>query len=262
MTAAIEPSVCTNCGAMRSDHYCAVCGQKAASLNPTIADFLHDLTHELLHVDGKIFRSVKLLVTRPGFLTQEQFAGRRASYVSPIRLYLVFSVLFFAVMQFAPSRMHVEITSRDAVNSQVLQERTQEAIAAVNEVTNVWLPRVMFLLVPVFGARVMLLRRKSGYNYPQHLYFALHVHAVLFFAFTVGALARIPDWRYAENAVAVLVVLYAGLYLWFALRRAYGLTLWAALWRTLVLALAYFVVVTGTLLAIWLPPVMKITART
>ena len=31
----------------------------------------------------EIFRSVRLLLTRPGFLTQEQFAGRRASYVSP-----------------------------------------------------------------------------------------------------------------------------------------------------------------------------------
>ena len=69
MTAAIEPSLCPNCGAMRSGAYCAACGQKAAPLNPTIADFLHDLTHELLHVDGKIFRSVRLLLTRPATRT-------------------------------------------------------------------------------------------------------------------------------------------------------------------------------------------------
>ena len=257
----IDPSLCLNCGAMRSGAYCAACGQKAAALNPTIADFVNDLAHELLHVDGKIFRSVQLLLTRPGLLTLEQFAGRRARYVSPIRLYLIFSVVFFAVMQFTPNDLHVQITSRDAVDPQLLQQRTEEAIAAVNEVTHVWAPRVMFLLVPVFGAFVMLSRRRSGYNYPQHLYFALHVHSAWFFAFTVGQLARLVPVPYAQNAIAVLMVLYAGAYLWFAFRRAYATTLLGALWRTLVVGVAYWLVVIGTLIAIWLPPVVTISNR-
>jgi len=261
MTAAIQPSTCPNCGAIRRGAYCAACGQKTAALNPTIADFLHELTHEVLHVDGKIFRSVRLLLTRPGLLTLEQFAGRRARYVSPIRLYLIFSVVFFAVMQFTPNGLHVEITSRDAVDPQVLQQRTQEAIAAVNEVTDVWAPRVMFLLVPVFGAFVMLSRRRSGYNYPQHLYFALHVHSVWFFAFTVGSLARLVHVPYAQNTIAVLMVLYAGGYLWLAFRRAYATTFLGALWRTLMIGVAYWLVTIATLLAIWLPPVVGISQR-
>ena len=246
---------------MRSGAYCAACGQKAAPLNPPIAVFLHDLTHELLHVDGKIFRSVQLLLTRPGFLTQEQFAGRRARYVSPIRLYLIFSVVFFAVMQFAPNNLHVQITSRDAVDPQVLQQRTEEAIAAVNEITHIWAPRVLFLLVPVFGAFVMLSRRRSGYNYPQHLYFALHVHSAWFLAFTVGSLARLVNVPYAANAITVLMVLYAGIYLWFAFRRAYAVTFVGALWRTLLIGVAYWLVTVATLLAIWLPPVLGISNR-
>jgi Protein of unknown function (DUF3667) len=32
-------------------------------------DLLHDVTHEFLHVDSKIFRTVKLLLLKPGFLT-------------------------------------------------------------------------------------------------------------------------------------------------------------------------------------------------
>jgi eukaryotic-like serine/threonine-protein kinase len=59
-------------------------------------DLFHDVTHEFLHVDSKIFRTVKLLLLKPGFLTREYFEGRRVRYVSPIRLYLVFSVLYFA----------------------------------------------------------------------------------------------------------------------------------------------------------------------
>lgn len=48
-------------------------------------------------MDGKILQSVKLLFTRPGFLTREYVEGRRIRYISPLRLYLVFSVAYFAV---------------------------------------------------------------------------------------------------------------------------------------------------------------------
>ena len=93
----IDASACTNCGAALAGSYCSSCGQKAAPLAPTLGYFVHELTHELLHVDGKIFRSLRLLLTRPGFLTRELFAGRRASYVTPIRLYLIASILSFAM---------------------------------------------------------------------------------------------------------------------------------------------------------------------
>jgi hypothetical protein len=35
----------------------------------------------MLHVDGKIFQSVWNLLASPGFLTREQFAGRRARWI-------------------------------------------------------------------------------------------------------------------------------------------------------------------------------------
>jgi hypothetical protein len=80
--ATVESTACANCGASLSGVYCATCGQKAAPLDPTVGDFLHDLVHEIAHVDGKIVRSVRLLLTKPGFLTREYVEGRRA----PLRL--------------------------------------------------------------------------------------------------------------------------------------------------------------------------------
>ena len=71
---------------------------------------MHELTHEILNVDGKIFRSLRLLLTRPGFLTREIFAGRRASYVSPLRLYLVASVLAFALPRSSAASRRANVT--------------------------------------------------------------------------------------------------------------------------------------------------------
>src|SRR3954469_6736409 len=91
----VERTECANCGVALDGPYCARCGQKVAPLNPSFGAFVHDLIHEVAHVDGKVIQSARLLVTKPGFLTSEHFLGRRARYVSPIRLYLLFSVLYF-----------------------------------------------------------------------------------------------------------------------------------------------------------------------
>jgi len=68
---------------------------------------LGDLVEELFSVDGGIYRSVWLLFARPGFLTREMFADRRAAHVSPLRLYLFFSVLFFAAFALAPGLLRI-----------------------------------------------------------------------------------------------------------------------------------------------------------
>lgn len=92
-----EVATCPNCGALRAGSYCAACGQKPMPLKPTLGHLVHEVTHELTNLDGKIFRSLRMLIASPGFLTRELFAGRRASYVAPLRLYLAASVLAFAL---------------------------------------------------------------------------------------------------------------------------------------------------------------------
>lgn len=81
---AVSLEECPNCGRMLGGPYCAGCGQKVAAINPTLSDVLHDFIHEALNVDGKTFRSARLLFAKPGFLTREHFEGRRARYVPPI----------------------------------------------------------------------------------------------------------------------------------------------------------------------------------
>lgn len=65
----VVTSFCHNCGIRLTGPFCANCGQKEQERDPTFAHFLHELTHELLHFDGKIFRSVWTLLARPGVLT-------------------------------------------------------------------------------------------------------------------------------------------------------------------------------------------------
>ncbi|MBL7029262.1 MAG: DUF3667 domain-containing protein [Candidatus Marinimicrobia bacterium] len=86
---------CLNCGSPLSAQFCPQCGQKNKDYNLTFKDFFSVFLEELLDVDSRVLRSLKLLFTKPGFLTSEYVKGRRVRYLPPVRIYLVASVLFF-----------------------------------------------------------------------------------------------------------------------------------------------------------------------
>ncbi|MBA3669493.1 MAG: DUF3667 domain-containing protein [Sphingomonas sp.] len=87
---------CLNCGTELTGRYCHECGQQA-QIHRTLKAFFHDLLHGVLHFEGKIWRTLPLLAWRPGELTRRYVDGQRASFVSPIALFLFFVFLLFAV---------------------------------------------------------------------------------------------------------------------------------------------------------------------
>lgn len=94
-------SACLNCGTLLVGKHCHACGQ-AAHVHRSLGAFFHDLLHGVFHFEGKIWRTLPLLAWNPGRLTREYIDGRRASYVSPIALFLFVVFLMFAVVrQFA-----------------------------------------------------------------------------------------------------------------------------------------------------------------
>src|SRR3954471_14471387 len=105
----IDQSECLNCGTGLHGEFCARCGQKACHSNPTFHDLWHDFTHETLHIDGRLWSSLRLLFTKPGFLTQEYISGRRTAHFPPLRLYLICSIAYFTVAAFAPSDTTVQV---------------------------------------------------------------------------------------------------------------------------------------------------------
>ena len=90
-----HPVACLNCGTALVGSHCHACGQPG-HVHRTISAFFHDLAHGVFHFEGKIWRTVPMLAIHPGRLTREYADGRRASYVSPIALFLFCVFLMFA----------------------------------------------------------------------------------------------------------------------------------------------------------------------
>ena len=58
---------------------------------------IHTVAHELLHLDGALWQTLRLLFTKPGRLSIEYAAGRRRGYLNPFRLLLV-SIVVYALL--------------------------------------------------------------------------------------------------------------------------------------------------------------------
>jgi hypothetical protein len=88
---------CLNCGTKLAGPYCFECGQHV-HIHRTLSAFFHDFAHGVLHFEGKIFRTLPLLAWKPGELTRRYIEGQRASFVSPIALFLFCVFFMFAVV--------------------------------------------------------------------------------------------------------------------------------------------------------------------
>jgi hypothetical protein len=94
---AAHAPLCDNCGAGLTGRYCANCGQRHEPPVHSLAHFLRVAFEDVTHADSRLWSTVAALLAKPGFLTHEFLAGRRARYLPPVRLYLVLSVAFFLV---------------------------------------------------------------------------------------------------------------------------------------------------------------------
>jgi Protein of unknown function (DUF3667) len=212
-------------------------------------DLAHDVTHEFLHVDSKILRTVKFLLTRPGFLSREYFEGRGVRYVSPLRLYLVCSVIYFAASTlidrpaFRPDE-DVEVGTLGAALG--LENMTpDEANELMADVQAHWIPRLMFVLVPVSALLVQLVTRQTGRNYPQHLSFALHIHAAFFTLLAATIVVELLNVQWLTAAASFSRTALLMIYTVVAFHQAYGGAWGVAVGRTAFVLTCYMLVITA-----------------
>lgn len=86
---------CRNCGAPVAERYCSRCGQLASNFHRPFFSLVASSLADTFALDSRLWRSVPMLLFRPGRMTRNYLDGQRARYVPPFRLFLLASVLFF-----------------------------------------------------------------------------------------------------------------------------------------------------------------------
>ncbi len=129
---------CLNCGAQLTGRFCSACGQ-AAHPHRTLAGVLEEFLHGVLHFDAKAWRTLPMVIFRPGTLTRNYVHGKRARYISPLALFLfTIFAMFFAFAFIPPSfnvaapnaAMRTEVTAELEAARAALAEAAAQADAA------------------------------------------------------------------------------------------------------------------------------------
>jgi hypothetical protein len=329
---------CLNCGFIVEDRYCSRCGQENLEPKESVGHLIRHFFEDITHFDGKFFVTVKDLIIRPGFLTREYVAGRRMSYLNPIRMYIFISAVFFVVL-FAGkeepaarqeenghsvnlyrqgladslrsvvktdslhrsfnSAMATRLDTTEKVKphdesinlgmnsvGKVVIDMTENKYNTVREFDSVqrrlpdtarekgfmhWLmrnnvrqkekhggrsvmhvevdvshdiPKIMFVLLPLFALYVGWFYSRKTYYYVNHAIFTVHYHCFIFLLFLVfmGLDKLIPgDW--ASIILGVLALLLAFIYLVAALHGMYRQSFWLSLGKAIALSVLYFITI-------------------
>jgi hypothetical protein len=224
------PETCANCGATLIGDYCHECGEKPLSHHDlTVKHFvLHTVIHEFTHLNGSIFQTLKFLVTKPGFLAKEYFAGRMSRYINPLRLYLTLSLVFFFAASLASqgnasirevarseptgslSRLMKEKAKSVDLESEAVKQKIHDKTKTLNAILS--LTQVLFI-----GLAFMTIFYASRQYYVEHLVLALYFVSFFLIVLTslsVMGFAFIKIVNYVGAPEVVRYVISRGIQFW------------------------------------------------
>jgi hypothetical protein len=90
-----QDKTCLNCGHDVPDRFCGHCGQENVDTKESFGHLAGHFFQDITHYDSKLLLTLKYLFFYPGRVTKEYIAGKRQTFVNPIRLYVFTSFVFF-----------------------------------------------------------------------------------------------------------------------------------------------------------------------
>jgi hypothetical protein len=235
--------------------FCSQCGEKKlAREDYTLKDVAGEVIGEFTHFDGRLLRTVKTLVSRPGELARAYFHGGRSRYTRPLTLFVIINLVFFLVQPHTPLLGYGYSNYTNVHNSggpkRVAMVRAKLAgtheseasyIGRFNTVLQDQKKSVLLFSVPVLAFAMLLLFAFDRRTFAEHLVFSVHTYAFLLvyflgmaallapivflivLAMRSGISLFVPTILTSELAISLVV--FGGLtaYIYFAARRTYGL---------------------------------------
>jgi hypothetical protein len=242
----VKKWTCPGCGRNRTSTYCPACGEEPLrDRDLSVADLAAQLGRTVSDLDGKLVRTLRALLTRPGSLSEAHVLGIRRPYVGPFKLFLLANALFFAIQSLThinvlSSTLHSHLHEQDwsptaqALVAARLEEkgRTLAAYAPTfdhavlfNAKTLIILMALLFLpFLPVVFHRA---RRTVG----AHFVFALHLYAFILVLMCVSLLIAEADLlaggeglasHSVDLALSLFNIACVAIYLYFSTGAFYG----------------------------------------
>jgi hypothetical protein len=252
------PGACPECATALVGEYCHGCGEKRPEARDlSLRHFFSEAAQELTSVEhSKLYHTLRALLLRPGFLTNEWAAGRRRRYLKPLNLCLgILALYLFAYSVYKPVSIYdLEVLLRQSGNPAALKpyehlaaKKHMELSAFLDRATEKWQRYMSFAPLPLVGAFALVLQLVFLFTrryFVEHLVFSMH-----FVSFTtLTALLLWPVYFFigikmgGVNYVFMVSKWLVDIaYVFFAVRAFYGLRPGRTLLASLLLVAGYFV---------------------
>jgi hypothetical protein len=264
---ATVPWTCPSCRGAVSTPYCPHCGERP--LHPrelTLRRLGEQVFEAFTNIDGRLLRSFRCLVTRPGLLTVAFLEGRRKLYLGPVALFLVANVLFFGAESLTGGTVLSTPLDSHLYKqpwSPLAQTLVAHRLDALQTTAALYAPgfdaavalhaRSLILLMALsFGVLPGLVFRRGRHPFAAHAVFSLHLYAFLLLLFCVVTTVEAVHLSRGgtrstslDDALSIGLVAACATYLYFAIGAVYGGSRTSRLLRAAALSIAAAAIVLG-----------------
>jgi Protein of unknown function (DUF3667) len=208
-----KPVICPTCTEIITKKFCSNCGEKKIDRHDfLIKHFLEETIEGFTHFDNKIFRSFKLLITKPGLLTKYYFEGRRVPFMKPLQLFIVCNILFFFLLGktqvFAQPFYNYKNFSPYTYfgTGQIIaaKAQTEDQVVKLSSLFNARIitqsKTFIIIFIPFFALFFSLLFIKKKKYFTEHLVFASHYFSFLMLCFIVFKLLAVTPFYYFSHS--------------------------------------------------------------
>ena len=247
----MSQSTCKSCGTTLHGEYCHECGEKVLThKDRSILVWIENFVSGLWLLDGKVIRSFRYLLFKPGTYASDIYQGIRKRYLTPMQLFLIANLIYFLLPSFVTFKTTLDSQRNNLPYSRFVRDYIDVIISKSGEVYEVFdltfntqavsLSKILIILMaPMFGAVVwvLYLRRKEFYLTDffnlglQFMAFFILAFEVLFFGlFWLLIWIFQPTFQITDQHLGVIAMVMTGLYLFFQLK---GVFTEKGIWRIL-----------------------------
>jgi hypothetical protein len=238
---------CGNCGAILTGPYCSKCGEKKLTAKDySFAHLLEETLDVFTHFDSKFLRTIKVLLTKPGELSNAYFRGGRSRYTKPLTVFVITNIVFFVVQ---PHTGLLHDKYDNYIRYPTYSARVKEHLRATKEPEQTYAARfntnlqnqkksLLIVSVPLLAIVMTLVFFGTHRTYAEHVVFSVQVYTfvLIFLAATVvlffplqmlframgSGAAPVSQFLLSDSGLVGVLIVGLTIYMYFGLRRAYN----------------------------------------